>query len=355
MRNKFFWGAFVLASLAACGGGNEVATTHERSPGAAMPAPPLPPRALSASQLADNLMDFAEASFPQFFPSHPATQALAPFQLRYYPETGIYLGVVVSGGTGFQLDGIYVLGGAFGSSPVYVGQVSSFIDDGKGGGTADNGCFDLEQADKQGTNSSVAYRYSGFFSGSESVQTTVGALVEFEGHSARETVVTTIGGFNAGHSSVAFSSTGRFYAARTSATDVTHFGSEVDSVSDSIGVKVTSTVRSVASPPWVNRQASLAIGGSFTMTESQAVTTKIADSAATTASRSSTFTIRYLDRETLVVPAGTFNTCKFESTKAETGLVTLSWVVVGTGLVVKTETPTQTREATSVVFNGAPL
>lgn len=69
---------------------------------------------------AEALLNFGEAQFPQYFPSRRWTQSLPPYLYRYYPETGIYLGVA---------DGkVYVLGGEFGmQSPTFVGALADFI------------------------------------------------------------------------------------------------------------------------------------------------------------------------------------------------------------------------------------
>lgn len=72
-------------------------------------------------------MDWAEPAFPQYFPQHQPDVAIGPFLARYYPSTGIYLGVVVSITAEYPLMGVYVLGGPFGGSPLYVGQLTDYI------------------------------------------------------------------------------------------------------------------------------------------------------------------------------------------------------------------------------------
>lgn len=81
----------------------------------------------SVEELAGQLMNFGERNFPQFFPDRTATLSSPPFLYRFYPRTGVYLGVVVQPGLGFTMDGVYVMGGPFGSAPMYVGQLTSFI------------------------------------------------------------------------------------------------------------------------------------------------------------------------------------------------------------------------------------
>jgi alpha-tubulin suppressor-like RCC1 family protein len=65
------------------------------------------------------LFDFAEAQFPQLFPSHRPDMAAENWRYRFYPETGIFL--VVSEGR------VYVLGGPFGEQVRYVGLAHDLL------------------------------------------------------------------------------------------------------------------------------------------------------------------------------------------------------------------------------------
>lgn len=68
---------------------------------------------------ANQLMDFAETYYPDFFPGHPATASALGYTYRHYEATGIYLGV---------RDGeVYVLGGSFGSDVIGVGPLTRYI------------------------------------------------------------------------------------------------------------------------------------------------------------------------------------------------------------------------------------
>lgn len=161
--NLFRWSAVALcaALLAACGGGDsqdtldaaaataavqatQAATGTLNAPVAAAAGALLEQsesrrRALAASavptgvtvtdphEAARQLMAYAEANLPAHFPGSPATQSLAPFVFRHYAATGVYLGVVVDEDSPYQLNGVYVMGGAFGAAPSYVGQVTDFI------------------------------------------------------------------------------------------------------------------------------------------------------------------------------------------------------------------------------------
>lgn len=81
----------------------------------------------SVDDRARQLLDHAERNYPQWFPDRLATQSAPPFAFRFHPQTGAYIGVVVQPGLGYIFDGVYVLGGPFGTVPIYVGQVQSFI------------------------------------------------------------------------------------------------------------------------------------------------------------------------------------------------------------------------------------
>lgn len=79
------------------------------------------------AEAARQLMDFAEQQFPQYFPASAITAQAAPFDYRHYPSTGVYLGVVTTPGSAYVEQGVYVLGGTFGDSPLYVGQLTDFV------------------------------------------------------------------------------------------------------------------------------------------------------------------------------------------------------------------------------------
>ena len=66
----------------------------------------------------DRIFNWAEATYPQFFPGHVTTQAIAPYQARYYAGTNTYLGA---------LDGkLYVYGPAFGGL-LYAGTTAQLL------------------------------------------------------------------------------------------------------------------------------------------------------------------------------------------------------------------------------------
>ena len=81
------------------------------------------PVSAQQSQSAETLFGLAETNFPQFFPNPQTTMIITPWTYRFYPSTGIYLGVNDDGN-------VYVLGGQFGAdinNPTFVGTLSGLI------------------------------------------------------------------------------------------------------------------------------------------------------------------------------------------------------------------------------------
>lgn len=122
--------AFVL--LASCGGGSRPSpqaaalqtaiqkAAERRQALAVNAAAPTPETAgVDPIDAANQLMDFAESVYPQHFPGHPPTGTYEGYFYRFYPTTGIYLGV---------RDGnVYLLGGPFGNEVRLVGALTQFI------------------------------------------------------------------------------------------------------------------------------------------------------------------------------------------------------------------------------------
>lgn len=126
-----------LVLTASCGGGDTPQRPAAPAQGAAafrdavqlalggsprrvrLAAAPAAADAVDPVEAAEQLLDFAEASFPDLFPGPQASADLAGYRYRYYPASGIYLGV---------RDGqVYGLGGTFGSAVVGFGPLTQFI------------------------------------------------------------------------------------------------------------------------------------------------------------------------------------------------------------------------------------
>ncbi len=69
----------------------------------------------------ETLLNWAESTYPELFPSHRSTQTLNSWIFRHYPETGIYAGVNTND------NGVYVLGGPWGDAPIYVDSLVNVI------------------------------------------------------------------------------------------------------------------------------------------------------------------------------------------------------------------------------------
>lgn len=120
--------AAATALLTSCGGDDATRAQATALP-AAGPAPLLAAAAPRSRTLAvvtdpkavaeiERLMDWAESAFPQYFPTHQATQTADPYRYRHYPQTDNYLGV----------DGVFirVLGPISGGAVLDVGTLDDY-------------------------------------------------------------------------------------------------------------------------------------------------------------------------------------------------------------------------------------
>lgn len=124
-----------LLWLAACGGGTDghgpaaplggqaraqaAARVLAADAGARRGAPAATTAAVDPEDAANQLFDFAQITYPAFFPGRPATASALGYLYRHYPDTGLYLGV--------QAGRVYVMGGSFGNEPLEVGALTDFI------------------------------------------------------------------------------------------------------------------------------------------------------------------------------------------------------------------------------------
>ncbi len=69
----------------------------------------------------EQIMNDAQQVYPQFFPLSQTTQVFTPYRYRFYPSTGIYLGINQND------SGVYVQGGDFGNSAVYIDNTINVI------------------------------------------------------------------------------------------------------------------------------------------------------------------------------------------------------------------------------------
>ena len=69
----------------------------------------------------ERLLNWAETTYPNLFPSHQATQNIEPWLYRYYPESQIYAGVNKNDNE------VYVLGGNFGNTPTRIDTLANLV------------------------------------------------------------------------------------------------------------------------------------------------------------------------------------------------------------------------------------
>ena len=67
------------------------------------------------------LLNWAESTYPAYFPTHQATQSIEPWLFRFYPDTGIYAGVNKSDNK------VYVMGGPWGDNPTIISPLADLI------------------------------------------------------------------------------------------------------------------------------------------------------------------------------------------------------------------------------------
>jgi hypothetical protein len=112
----------MLASLSACGGGGlDEVQPAARQALASAAASQDPFGGFDKVTVSDQLLDFGEQRFPQYFPGPGVTVAFQQYLYRFYPTTGVYLGVDQNTG------GVYVMGGPFGAAPAFQGALTNFI------------------------------------------------------------------------------------------------------------------------------------------------------------------------------------------------------------------------------------
>lgn len=360
IARKQLLAAAIAAVLAGCGGGSApeaVTPAPQRlSPQAAL----LPGTSVTPEEAARQLFDFAERTYFWLFPGHPWTGSLGPFLFRAYPA-GIFLGVVVAEGTSYNYGHVYVVGlfGGTLANPHDLGPLTNFITP-----VSSNGCHDLALADTEGTHIEAGYQYTGTLTGMQNVDTRVGGMTFFGGQSARQTTVTTSGTSFVEGIPVNGTFTGTNYARRTGDAEITHFGSTFSGSGSSQGVTATINFTSVFSPAFVDQQYSLAIGQTFNALQTIVTTGFVAADGFNfplDGTETQSYSVTYVGQEQVFVPAGTYNTCRLQTTATANGSTTTqtSWVIVGKGIPVKTTTTsdgtTQTIEATSVKLNGLPI
>lgn len=368
--------------MAACGGGRdaEQATPQEAVSTLRIRALEVSAQTVAPEEAARQLMDFGEAQFPQYLPSRQSTQSFPPLAFRYYAQTGVYLGVVVIGGQGFEYMGVYLMGGPFGNQPAFVGPLAAFITPTAPPGPtgSSNGCYDQMLAGEDVTGTwlvTVQRNETSSGRGLHGVTHTTDWVVRgpkaFEGQNAIETLSRMAAtafpdGIPTGAPDV---TEALLYSRKTGAAEVTFYGSVTETSSTTtVGGITFSSVASgcgVAVPPLVRHDYSVPLGSSATMATTyhqRSVTTTTITGQPPTTHESNTQvpaseTVRFVRRERVEVPAGSFNACVFERTMADQpGALSTIWVADGKGFDLKMVTTdggvTTTMQTHLIRWNG---
>ena len=197
------------------------------------------------------------------------------------------------------------------------------------------------------------------------MKTTVGGAATFEGNNATRYTSKTNGTNTVGGITDVIDTLGDYYVAQAPGISTTVFGAVVTANQVVFGFSVAVTLKSVYTPPFVDRRYSLSVGQSITQTQTQVATTTTGGilgtpPTVTSTTQTASTTSKFVAIENITVPAGTYRACRFEESASGTPTsISTSWVIFGRGLLVRSEAPgasgTQVIQATSVKVNGAAI
>lgn len=191
---------------------------------------------------------------------------------------------------------------------------------------------------------------------------TVGGTTTFEGNSAVLYTAKTTGTNTVGGQTLAVDTSSNNYSKRTGTGEVTNYGSVITATQAIFGFNVSTETKVVWSPPWKDLRYGMAVGDTIVQTYSGSTTITTggfggAPGSTTTNITPVSNTVKFVGIETVTVPAGTYRTCKFQEWATATpAQVTTSWLLLGKGLLAKSEAVTtegtQLITATSIKING---
>lgn len=216
-----------------------------------------------------------------------------------------------------------------------------------------------------GTTVKVVWDYAGPITGTQTVTSTVGQSKTFEGAQAVETVATTTGTNTVAGITTTLDTVVKAYTRKTGSAEITYYGALTTSTQLVAGFSIPMETKTVWSPPWVDHRYSLGVGEQLTQTYSGSTTITSggllgSPGTVTTTPTPVSNVVKFVGIESVTVPAGTYNACKFQDWAVATPTeVTTTWIVVGKGMLVKTmavtKSGTQTISATSLTLNGQKL
>lgn len=126
----------------------------------------------------------------------------------------------------------------------------------------------------------------------------------------------------------------------------------------SLGPTRIDTVKTFLNPPAIDEQANLVVGSSLTLIRNSVITSTLIDGTVLPPIPfTQTTTVKFIGRENVTVPAGTFFACKFESTEAGSSDTGTSWIfraafIKSSG---QSSTGTQVIQLKSATVNGLPF
>jgi hypothetical protein len=242
-------------------------------------------------------------------------------------DNGARYSVVATNGRGTATSaaGVLSVGG--------VGTGQACVDGFAAAGTRFVASYDLK-------NNGVSY-------GTRSFDSLVGGSAVFEGITARRVDVTTSSTTTSGGNTVTQTSVSQNYSAATAAGEITLYGSDAVSTITSGGTTSNITTHSVFTPAFADHIPGMKVGDVLTQSFTVRQDSSTDGVANPTLTSTTTQTITFEAIESLVLPAGTFQACRFRSDTA--GTIIQYWALLGLGETLKTIMGTQTQEATSVV------
>lgn len=382
-----------LAVLAACGGADgpdsQAQSGAQRMRALAATGGSSGVAAANAPITAQQLFTWAQMTYPELFGT-AAPQTISGlafdgkiFEVRAY-STGNYLGVTNTGeayGYGpFVGNQLF----RFGAMQQYADLVCAKVDcsgNGGGGGTGTvNECFDPAiVSPPTGMRMKLLYALTGPVESDMTMEMVVDGPRTFEGQSATQ-ITTTLtqsmtSTFQGGTSTSTSTSVSKGYQQPNGTGLFRELGSldeYTSTTSFSAGgmslppTTTTQSSKTIYNPPDVPTEYTLALGQQVTRTSSWS-TTILASSTGipapgTVTNDSETMTSRFVAKESVTVPAGTYSACRYTMTSgsgSEASTVT-TWYLLGKGVPVKTEvaTPAGTQLMQlkpGSTYNGAPL
>lgn len=264
------------------------------------------------------------------------------------PDTSAGGGSTASGGTG-STGGTSSSGGTTGGGTASGGTTSGSLND----------CIDATAAGlPTGFTTRNVYDYQGIITGEQTVETVVNGAAAFEGQNATLTTATTTGTNQTQGVTVSTTTVNKVYQQALGGGRIKTLGALIDATIGGAvvaGISTPSTTVSskvVYDPAEENTEFTLAVGQSVTKTTTVRTTT-----AGNTITSTGSTTHTFEARESITVPAGTYNTCRYRITSG--GDATTTWYIVGKGIMARsqatTSAGTQTIQLKSGTFNGAPL